>query len=148
MEKFTELSLYTQVVGRPPIFTEDGVTLTNPATGYAWRLQSNKCSNLCGWENGANSVNPQEFSMASDLSQFPTVFTMMKNLLAQSPTSFYMIGAFVRFSKASNALMAISSGRDTFTVEGVTPMRYDRYNTSKDGISFYQAFLQEMVRYF
>lgn len=145
IQDFTQFSIYQDVVGKPAFFTEDGRTIKNPATGYAWQLQSNKCTNKCPWDNGNNSVNPEESSMAFEIQELPGVIKTMKSILSQIQATFTMIGVFIRFSPPSDALMAISSGRRTVTVEWATPMRRDPYGTSRDGIGAYQAILQAMV---
>jgi len=147
---FTELSLFTQVVGKPPVYSEDGILIKNPATGYAWRLQSNRCGNgtleRCSWLNGAGtSIFPEESSIAFDISQFTGVMTMIRKVIREYPASFALVGIYIRFSPASPALMAISSGRTTFTVEWTTPMRRNPFTESRDGIAAYQMILQEMV---
>jgi len=145
-QEYTKLSLFEKVVGKPALFSEDGGnTLKNPAVGYAWQLLSNKCTNKCTWENGNASVNPEESSMAFELTELPNVVRTIKSVLSQVQASFYMIGVFIRFSRPSDAYMAISSGRPTVTFEYTTAMRDDPYTTSKDGIGAYQAILQTMV---
>jgi len=146
IQDFTQYSLYQDVVGKPAFFSEDGgKTLKNPAVGYAWQLQSNKCTNKCPWDNGNASVNPEESSMAFELSELPNVIRTMKSILSQVQASFPMIGVFIRFSRPSDAYMAISSGRPTVTVEWATAMRRDPYTAARDGIGAYQAILQAMV---
>jgi hypothetical protein len=147
VQDFTQYSLYQDVVGKPAFFSEDGgKTLKNPATGYVWQLQSNKCTNKCAWENGnISSIYPEESSMAFEMSELPKVIRTMKNILGQVQAVFAMVGVFIRFSKPSDSYLAISTGRPTVTVEWATPMRRDPYNTARDGIGAYQAILQAMV---
>lgn len=148
LQKFTQDSLHKTIVGKPPLYTEDGKTIKNPATGYAWRLQQNKCTNKCAWENGENSILPEESAMAFDISELPGIIKTMKSLLAQIKASFVMVGVFIRFSRPSEALMAISHGRQSVHLEWATPMRRNPYVTSRDGIGAYQAILQAMVSVF
>jgi hypothetical protein len=54
-------------------------------------------------------------------------------------------GILVRFIKKSDALMSIANENDSFTIEWVTPMRTNRYLTSRDGIGAYQAIQQSLV---
>jgi hypothetical protein len=145
IQDFTQFSLYQDVVGKPAFYTEDGRTIKNPATGYSWRLQSNKCTNKCPWDNGNNSVQPEESAMAFELQELPKVINTMKSILSKVQASFTMIGVFIRFSRSSDALMAITSGRPSVHIEWATPMRRDPYGTSRDGIGAYQAILQAMV---
>lgn len=150
IEEFTKYSLYREVVGKPPIFTETfqngSKRFVNPATGYAHRLQSNRCSNKCAWDNGeTSSIFPEESAMAFDVNEMPKVITKIKLILEQIPAAFAMIGIFIRFSKASDGLMSIGEGRDSVHIEWTTPMRYDPYTQPRDGIGAYQAILQAMV---
>ncbi|CAL8073253.1 unnamed protein product [Orchesella dallaii] len=149
LEDFTKYSLYREVVGKPPIYTETFQNGTrkfaNPATGFAYRLQANRCSNKCAWDNGDSSVFPEESAMAFDAEEMPKVLIKMKGILEQLPAAFVMIGVFIRFSKASDALMSIGTGRDSVHIEWTTPMRYDPYTQPRDGIGAYQAILQAMV---
>jgi len=147
---FTELSLYTDVVAKPPIYSEDGVLLQNPGDGYAWRLMSSFCGNAtrgrCSWLNGEeNSILPEESSVAFDISEFTGVMSLIRDVLQNYPASFALVGVYIRFSISSPALMAISSGRTTFTVEWTTPMRKNPFVDARDGIGAYQMMLQEMV---
>lgn len=150
IEEFTKYSLYREVVGKPPIFTETfqngSKRFVNPATGYAHRLQSNRCSNKCAWDNGeSSSIFPEESAMAFDVNELPKVIAKIKVILEQIPAAFSMIGVFIRFSKASDGLMSIGAERDSVHVEWTTPMRYDPYTQPRDSIGAYQAILQAMV---
>jgi len=149
---FTATSLHMKVVGKPPVFTEDGTHIKNPGTGYAWRLQSNKCSEdgnegseRCSWHGDRDTILPEESSMAFDISEFTGVMNMMREVIQEYPVSFPLVGIYVRFLKASTGLVSISSGRTTFTVEWATPMRRNPFQDAKDGISAYQLMLQRMV---
>lgn len=145
IEKFTELSLYSDVIGKPPLFSEDELTMKNPATSIGWRLMTNKCSNKCPWDNGNFSVLPEESSVAMHITKLPEVVNTIKEVLKSSPAAFIMVGIYIRFSKSSTALLAISYDRPTVTVEWSTPMRSNPLEDPKHGIAAYQAILQSMV---
>ncbi|OXA63154.1 L-gulonolactone oxidase 2 [Folsomia candida] len=156
LEAYTKFSLVERVVGRAPIFEEhrnNGSAETwnnfkNPATGFSWRLMSNRCQRSCTWNT--DSIRPkfliEESSIAFDLEEFSSVINMIRKVLRQYPAAFPLVGLFIRFSIPSDGLMAISSNRSTFTVEWTTPMRWNRYEKPKDGIGAYQWILQEMVQ--
>lgn len=95
IQDFTQFSLYQDVVGKPAFYSENGGrTIKNPATGYAWQLQSNKCVDKCPWDNGNNSVNPEESAMAFDIQELPGIIKTMKSILSQVQATFTMIGVF------------------------------------------------------
>jgi len=146
--EFAKNSLYTSVVGKPQIYSEDGETLSNPATGFPWRLQSSSCVSstydTCSWDNGQDSIYPDEVSLAFDLAKFGRVMTVIKTRLRASPY-FSLFGFFIRFMKSSPSLASLSSGRDSFTVGWITPIREDPYNTASDQIGISQALIQELV---
>lgn len=149
LERFTELSLHSEVIGKPPIFSEDGVNIKNPANGIAWRLMSNRCHTYCPWNNGnTSSILPEEFSVALQILNLPSAIKTIKEILEIIPTAFTMVGIFIRFSKPSDSLMAISNGHETVTLEWASPMRDNPYEDAKGGLGAYQAILQSLVHHF
>lgn len=148
MEQFSKITFYMNVPGRQPFFAEtiNGTTrFVNPATGWVMRLQNNLCTSKCGWDNEDQSILPEESAMAFDMQELPRVISKMKDILAELPAAFMMVGVLIRFSKASDGLMSLASGRDTVHIEWTTPMRFNPYNDPKGSIGTYQAILQAMV---
>lgn len=128
---------------------EEGGTFKNPAVGIGWRLLSSQCRpGTCWWDNPWATVGGTESAIAFDTKHFKGVMTMIQDTLREMPTCFYMSGILIRFMPKSEAYLSLSSGRETFSVEWVNPLRTRRHLDAVVGLGTFQAILQRMVRDF
>jgi L-gulonolactone oxidase len=146
IEKYMMHSLYQQVVGRPPAYwTENGMTIVNPAIGFGWKMMCQKCTpGKCLWENGNQSVFVDDTSIGVDVKDLPEIVQMIKNVILEIPAGF-PVSLAIRFYRASDAWMSPASGRNSAMIEIITPLRTDPFNTAKFGLGAYQAILQSLV---
>jgi hypothetical protein len=146
IEENTMISLYDKVVGRPPVYTEDGENIANPAVGYGWRLMANRCTpGFCMFENGNKSLYYDDNSMGLDVGELPGLVMTIKEILQELPLAFPVTGIAMRFNRPSENLMSVAYGRKTVVVELITHTREDPFRTPKNGIAAQQAILQAMV---
>lgn len=147
LQVWSELSMYKQVPLRSPVFSEDGgVTLSNPAIGYAQDLMQNRCKK-CAWDHGpGKSVNMQEFAAGLDTSKFAEAVEGIRGILSLRAAAFPIYGIFIRFAPESTAVMSVEYGRETVHIEIVTPMRSNPFTTSRSGLGAVQAIEQLLVK--
>jgi len=144
---FAEKSLYRQVIGKPQIYSQDnGHTLSNPATGFAWKLLQNKCT-TCAWSFKSKSLYPEDFSISVSLDEFPKALETVKSILNEfgNHPYFYMVGVYLRFSKASDSYVATNSGQDIVDFEWISPSTRDPFNEPKYGLAVFQTIQQALV---
>jgi len=153
-EEYSQHSLYQYVLGKPPIYTENGKTMANPAIGFSHRLLTSSCTidkespAACVWSNGKLSIHVELFSIAIGVDKIPDFVKVVKEIIRVYPAPFPLISIFIRFAKATDSYMAVENSRDTAHVELTLPARVDQYNTPKMGLAACQAIIQASVKLF
>ncbi|XP_037041553.1 L-gulonolactone oxidase-like isoform X1 [Bradysia coprophila] len=158
IEFLVEFSLWSHVPGFVPIFTEDRLSVQNPAVGFAQPMLSTICSEdsnnnfgeACAWCHGHINANitllDNEFNLAlSDLGLFVEA---VKDIANKTPTAFPLQGLFFRFSGKDNNYMSTSNGRDSVHPEFYFWKRDDPYNDPSASLAGYQTILQILARRF
>ncbi|CAL8139498.1 unnamed protein product [Orchesella dallaii] len=144
IQGFTKLSLYQQVIGKSPIFTEDGKTLCNTAVGFNHRMVSNRC-NECAWNHGNASLLQQDYEIIVPLSELQGALHTLRSIMQEQPVEFPLTGIYFRFLSSSDALMSINSDQESVAIEWMLVPRADRYSDAILGLPSIQAFTQAVI---
>lgn len=153
LQSFSMLSIYKNVPGRQPFFSEsDGQTPCKfPAVGWGHRMISNKCTS-CAWKSGLFNVSllEDDTNFTFLLSQLPNAVKIIRRILNENPVSFPLIGLYMRFLSPGKSLMGVnhSKGMDSenirVSLEWISTPRYDA-REPKSGVNALQMISQAMV---
>lgn len=172
---FAKLSLIEQTPEMAPIYTEDGITVQNPAVGYAHFISSPICNGspqgpngaACPDSQGANSLTTIDNEQVKLVSICDSIFNIffifasnrfsialcdladfvktVKDILKKTPTSFPIFGIRITFSGKSNIYLSTSYGRESVNVEFRALNRKNLTNDPSGSSAGYQAIVQVLV---
>lgn len=146
---YTLASMYTDVPDFAPIYTTNGLTVSNPATGFYDVMFAPICQETgfwaCPWFHAPNQYSFTDNEIDIDVRNLTAFAADMNQILATRTAAFPFDGVLLRFSRASETLMSTSLGRDTCHVEFYMMRRRDSYNDTSTGLASYQAILQTLV---
>lgn len=142
--------MYTTVPDFQPIYTYDGITASNPATGDYDRMFAPVCGNTgflqCPWFHGStNKMTFLDQELALGVSDLASFAADLKNIVSQSPVAFPFDGILLRFSAASTTHLSTAYGKDVCHFEFYMMKRKDPYNDPSLGLAAYQAIMQTLV---
>lgn len=144
LQALSKLSLFEEVPGRSPIFTENGKTMCNPAIGFSHRMTSNRC-NVCAWDHGRDSLRNMQFEVAIPLKEFMNAVKTLRQIFDEYPVEFPLNGVFFKFLRESDSLLGLNSDRDSVSIELVLAPRIDRFRKPMMGLPVEQAVTQALV---
>ncbi|XP_037029702.1 L-gulonolactone oxidase 5-like isoform X2 [Bradysia coprophila] len=151
-------SLVRDTPGFVPIYTEDGITVENPAVGFPHSMFAASCSEAnaglggpsCFWAHGDINSNitivDNEFCI--DINSLSDFVETTQDIMKTTPVAFPLTGIFIRFSGESDAYMATNFGRDTAHVEFAMWKRTDSYNKASGNLAGYQLLAQALAKKF
>ncbi|KAJ6635180.1 L-gulonolactone oxidase 2 [Pseudolycoriella hygida] len=158
LELVTMSALMEKNLGIAPIYTENGLTVKNPAVGYAHSMQTASCSEknsgllgrACVWAHGDRSANITfvENEIAIPLEDLAGFIKTTKDIAKKTPTSFPMKGVQIQFSRKSNIYMSPAYQRDTAYIKFALLKREDPLRKAPAGQAGYQTVLQTLVNNF
>jgi hypothetical protein len=143
------LTLNRTVPDFPPIYSEDGVRVKNPAVGYYHRMFAPICKETgwrrCPWHHGPDSIRLLDNEVGVDLRRLPEVVRTVRDILIKYPAVFPFQGILLRFSGPSQIHMSGSQGRESCHFEFYVVHRKNVYQNESSGLAAYQAIVQSLV---
>lgn len=154
LQSYMQTTLWTTVPDFVPIYTEDGVTVVNPAVGYYDKMFAPVCNDgpgngplQCAWGHGNVHANitilDNEISL--DLNDMPQFILAVKDILSKAPALFPIQGILMRFSASSDTYMSNSYGRNSVHFEWYLANRVDMYQDAVPSLAAYQTMMQTLV---
>jgi hypothetical protein len=144
-------SLYTNVPDTIPIYSENGITVQNPAVGFYHHMYSPICHSegwvQCPWLHGDNHASILDNELSVDLLKLPQLVRTVKDILSKYPTVFPVHGILMRFTGPSTSYMSNSLNRMSCAFEFYIPRRKNWYEETSVGLAAYQAIVQSLVRH-
>jgi len=152
VEVYFQNTLLRQTPLFVPIYTEDGVTVQNPATGYYDLMFAPTCRDdgqsiyQCVWaHHGLNiTILDNEFTLA--LSDLPAYVARVKTILGTLPGAFPLQGILMRFSAPSDIYMSTAYGRTSVHFEYYLLNRLNQNTDPAASLAAFQAMAQVAVR--
>ncbi|CAL8121300.1 unnamed protein product [Orchesella dallaii] len=148
LELFNMKSLVQPILGKTPLFLQQnskGEENCNPAVGFSHKIPANKC-NDCPWDAEDNSISFDESSIIIPLSELSPALEIIRSILREHPTQFYLNGIYFRFIIPSfNDSLAFEGNQEAVAIEWVHATRLDRFNDARAGLEVTQTLLQTLV---
>ncbi|XP_037051389.1 L-gulonolactone oxidase-like [Bradysia coprophila] len=157
-EIIAKSGLVTQTLGTVPIYTEDGNTVENPATGFPHAMFSVPCGaddvgfsgESCHWAHGdiKSNISILDNEVCIDVDDLSAFVIATKDIVAKTPTVFPLQGLFMRLSSKSNAYMSTAYQRDSIHVEFAVWKRTNVYDEASGSLAGYQSIMQLLTKRF
>ncbi|KAJ3113016.1 hypothetical protein HDU96_003892 [Phlyctochytrium bullatum] len=121
----------------------------NPATGFGRKIMNNYCvEGTCPWDLAESPLELVDISISIPIAQLPAASLAVKEVLKQYPACLAFNGIFLRFVRASNAVLSTAAGRDSVYFEIVTTRRSRPEVDARFEIDAISAIAQLLIKKF